>query len=237
MNPLLLFCVMTLCTTRRIAAFGTKTRQWPKINPPPPCSPHGPLVRHGINDISKAMVPVTRHGYHQHASYTRNKVKMSLRRDDSRIAENFLDDDFGAKGASDFLYNKTNLQQLNRRERMEYILERDGCDCVWCRTPFPQRSGSLATITTDHLIPKLKGGPSWIENEVAACPRCNKLRGHMMPLQFLDYCRESKGWQPNEIAIVTCLEDLNAAIQERGGQRKARPHLYKQLKRLGLSTS
>mmetsp|Transcript_23536 Transcript_23536/g.35601 ORF Transcript_23536/g.35601 Transcript_23536/m.35601 type:complete len:186 (-) Transcript_23536:296-853(-) len=74
-------------------------------------------------------------------------------------------------------------QQPNRRERMELILDRDGCTYVWCRTPL-----TIDTATTDHLLPKIKGGPSWIENELASCRTCNKKRGHTMPLEWLDEC-------------------------------------------------
>lgn len=120
----------------------------------------------------------------------------------------------------------TNKPQLNRRDRLEQLIQRDGDNCVWCRTPF-----QLTAATTDHLIPKLKGGPSWIENEVAACRRCNKQRGHTMPTDWLNICR-SRGWDPNETAIVDCLTCLDQAIQQRGGQRRARPHLANQLKKL-----
>ena len=108
---------------------------------------------------------------------------------------------------------------------MEVILERDGYDCVWCRRPL-----TMDSSTTDHLIPKLKGGPSWIENEVASCAKCNKNRGHTRPLDWLEQCEQV--WPSNRDAIERGLQSLSAAIQERGGQRKARPYLQHQLKQL-----
>ena len=39
--------------------------------------------------------------------------------------------------------------------------------------------------TTDHLVPKVKGGPSWLENEVVSCGRCNRERGHLSPADWL----------------------------------------------------
>lgn len=72
-------------------------------------------------------------------------------------------------------------------------------------------------------------------NEVAACKRCNKLRGHMMPMQWMALCKEEKGWEPKEEVLATCLKALDVAIQERGGQRKARPYLVKQLEQLGVN--
>ena len=120
-----------------------------------------------------------------------------------------------------------NNSQLNRRERMDQILERDGFQCVWCRCEIDAFSA-----TTDHVIPRIKGGPSWIENEVAACRRCNKQRGHKKPLDWLQECEEVKGWQPNKAVIARCLKSLDQAIQKKGGQRKARPYLATQLRRL-----
>ena len=117
-------------------------------------------------------------------------------------------------------------RELNRRERMELILDRDGMDCVWCRSPL-----DVDTATTDHVIPRIKGGPSWISNEVATCRRCNKARGHARPLEWLGECK-AKGWDPNEKAVDAKLRALDQAIQKRGGQRKARPYLARELRRI-----
>ena len=50
-------------------------------------------------------------------------------------------------------------RQMDRRQRMEAILERDGDLCVWCSVQFDDR---LNPATTEHLVPSIKGGPSWI---------------------------------------------------------------------------
>jgi hypothetical protein len=50
----------------------------------------------------------------------------------------------------------------NRRQRLEVILERDGPTCVWCGRRFE----GLVRPTTEHLVPRLKGCPFWIQNEV-----------------------------------------------------------------------
>lgn len=122
----------------------------------------------------------------------------------------------------------TGTSQLNRRQRMEIILGRDGAACVWCRRPLEV---GLVTATTEHLVPRIKGGPSWIENEVAACRRCNGERGHRTLGEWFDEC-ERRGWDPNRAVIVRALRALDAAILERGGQRRARPYLASQLRRL-----
>jgi hypothetical protein len=86
-------------------------------------------------------------------------------------------------------------------------------------------------LTFEHVIPRLKGGPAWIENEVAACSSCNRRRGHLAASSYLDDC-ETRGLQPNRVAIAASLGRLAAAIEQRGGARRARPHLQRELKRL-----
>ena len=118
--------------------------------------------------------------------------------------------------------------QLNRRQRMAIVLERDGAACVWCRRPLEI---GLVAATTEHLVPRIKGGPSWIENELAACRRCNGERGHRTPGEWFDEC-ERRGWNPNREVIVRALRSLSDAIAARGGQRRARPYIASQLRRL-----
>ncbi|MEZ5137528.1 MAG: HNH endonuclease [Acidimicrobiales bacterium] len=117
---------------------------------------------------------------------------------------------------------------LPRAERLARILERDGARCVWCGRPVGE---GLVAATTEHVVPRIKGGPSWIENEVAACRRCNGRRGHRTPAEWLDEC-EALGWEANPAAIVAALERLEGAIARRGGQRRARPYVAAQLRRL-----
>ena len=108
------------------------------------------------------------------------------------------------------------------------IIERDGPTCVWCRRVFDER---LVRPTTEHLVPRIKGGPSWLENEVAACRRCNNERGHRTLGEYADEC-EGLGRDPDVARIVRALHSLQAAIRERGGQRRARPYIATQLRRL-----
>ena len=117
--------------------------------------------------------------------------------------------------------------QADRKGRLGLILERDGPTCVWCGRRFE----GLVRPTTEHLVPRLKGGPSWLENEVAACRRCNGQRGHLPLGEWADEC-ERRGWAVDRARVVHTLEELHAAILERGGQRRARPWLLAQLRRL-----
>jgi hypothetical protein len=117
---------------------------------------------------------------------------------------------------------------LPRAERLRRILDRDGHECVWCRRPLEpgHRPASL-----EHVVPRLKGGPAWPENEVAACRACNRSRGHAAPVDWLRDC-EARGLEPNRAVIEHSLRALERAIAERGGQRRARPYLDAQLRRL-----
>ena len=80
-------------------------------------------------------------------------------------------------------------------------------------------------------MPRIKGGPSWVENEVAACKRCNNERGHRTLGEFADEC-EGLAREPDVARIIRSLEHLTDAIAIRGGQRRARPYVATQLRRL-----
>lgn len=85
--------------------------------------------------------------------------------------------------------------------------------------------------TTEHVVPRLKGGPSIIENEVAACGRCNGQRRHQSPAEWILEC-ERRGWEPDRDTIVRVLTSLQGAIERDGGWRRARPYIRSQLRRL-----
>jgi uncharacterized protein YfaT (DUF1175 family) len=117
--------------------------------------------------------------------------------------------------------------QLDRRERLRVAVERDGPRCVWCR----RECTGMVRVTTDHLVPKVKGGPSWLENEVVACARCNHERGHASPTDWLAECTR-RGWEPDVGAVAGALRALDRAITDRGGRRRARPYVAAQLRRI-----
>lgn len=117
--------------------------------------------------------------------------------------------------------------QPGRAERLHAAIQRDGATCVWCSRSF----GDLVVPTTEHLVPRVKGGPSWLENEVAACRRCNSERGHQALAQWADECRR-RGWRPDVDRVLRLLTELAAVIDRRGGRRRARPYIDHQLRRL-----
>ena len=130
------------------------------------------------------------------------------------------------------------VRQPDRATRLRDAVERDGPRCVWCRRecavaePATTRRVTLVRGTTDHLVPRVKGGPSWLENEVLACPRCNAERGHTSPADWFAECVR-RGWEPDGAAVLRAQRSLQQAIDRRGGQRRARPYLAAQLRRLG----
>jgi hypothetical protein len=117
--------------------------------------------------------------------------------------------------------------QPGRADRLAAAIDRDGATCMWCARPF----GGLVAPTTEHVVPRVKGGPSWLENEVAACRRCNRERGHLAPVPWLEECLR-RGWQPDGERLRRVLTELEIAIGRRGGQRRARPYVRSQLRRL-----
>lgn len=117
--------------------------------------------------------------------------------------------------------------QPGRAQRLDGAVARQGGRCVWCGRDF----GPLVAPTTDHLVPRVKGGPSWPENEVAACSRCNGQRGHTTPADWFEECQR-RGWHPDAEALRSALDALAVAVADRGGQRRARPYLASQRRRL-----
>lgn len=115
----------------------------------------------------------------------------------------------------------------DRSRRRALLLERDGATCVWCGRDF----GPLVRPTTEHVVPRVKGGPSWLENELLACRRCNGERGHRTPVAWLEEC-DRRGWEPDAARLLRSLAALEVAIGERGGQRRARPYVARELRRL-----
>lgn len=79
--------------------------------------------------------------------------------------------------------------------------------CYYCERVFmpKMRSGELSGIdfgdqslqgchrTIDHIIPESKGGRKSAPNTVEACGTCNRIKGSMLPEQFLDYLNECMG--------------------------------------------
>lgn len=120
------------------------------------------------------------------------------------------------------------MPQPSSAQRLVVALDRDGPFCVWCSREF----GDLVRPTREHVIPRVKGGPSIPENEVAACARCNRERGHQSPVQWLEEVA-GRGRTPRPEVIEAALRRLAAHIEEYGGLRRIRGYLRTELRKLG----
>lgn len=134
-------------------------------------------------------------------------------------------------GSSRTIYLEGMGASRSNSRRLNDALARCGSSCLWCGR---EVDTPLVAATVDHLVPRIKGGPTWPENLAVACHRCNAARGHQTPADWLDEC-ERRGWQPDRTAVVDALRALQTAIAERGGQRRARRYLVSQLRRLNKS--
>ena len=87
-------------------------------------------------------------------------------------------------------------------------LSRAGPECAWCRRPLAPGDPEASL---EHVVPRLKRGPAWPRNEVAACRTCNRPRGHLALVVRLEQCR-SRGHDPREELVAANLSRLRDAI-------------------------
>lgn len=74
------------------------------------------------------------------------------------------------------------------------VFERDRMTCFYCEemcVRTPEGASAYDPIrqrepTIDHIIPRIDGGSSRIENLVTACRRCNTLKGRRSPAWLLE---------------------------------------------------
>lgn len=108
-------------------------------------------------------------------------------------------------------------------------MELGGNRCAWCGYDLEKPN---ARPTRDHVVPKIKGGPTRLENEVASCGSCNRQRGHASPSQFIETSRRDRGLDPNAGLVADQLEALDAAIGREGGMRKIRDYVTREARRV-----
>jgi len=120
-------------------------------------------------------------------------------------------------------------RQLPPAERLDVLLERGAWRCAWCGYDLTK---SNARPTRDHIVPKIKGGPTRLENEVASCGSCNRQRGHASPSQFIETTRRDRGLDPNAALVASQLDSLNDAIAREGGMRKIRDYVTREARRV-----
>ena len=126
------------------------------------------------------------------------------------------------------MYDVAMARQHTKEDRLDILLELGGGNCAWCGFDL---SKPQARPVRDALVPKVKGGPSRLENEVAACGACNQLRGSSSPSQFIEKSRSERLLEPNAKLVAEQLDSLDAAIQSEGGMRKIRDYVTREAKR------
>jgi hypothetical protein len=118
---------------------------------------------------------------------------------------------------------------MSSEARLEHLLEIGGERCAWCGYDLTKPN---ARPTRDHIVPKVKGGPTRLENEVASCGSCNQKRGNTSPSQYVEASRRDRGLDPNAALIADQLDSLDAAIKREGGMRKIRDYVTREAKRV-----
>jgi len=78
------------------------------------------------------------------------------------------------------------IVKLTRKE----IFRRDNYTCQYC-------GRKMGALTVDHVIPRRLGGKTDWANVVAACPRCNHLKGGMTPKKSGMYPQKKPKRPPN----------------------------------------
>jgi len=58
------------------------------------------------------------------------------------------------------------------------LFRRDMCRCMYCGEVFSEKE-----LTRDHIVPRVQQGPDIWSNVVAACKRCNNVKGGRTPEQ------------------------------------------------------
>lgn len=73
---------------------------------------------------------------------------------------------------------------LGIKTRRQKIAEAGGMRCFYCAGALTMAMGQSNTATVDHKRPKSRGGTSAHANLVAACMRCNQLKGALTAGEF-----------------------------------------------------
>jgi len=69
----------------------------------------------------------------------------------------------------------------------EALRKEQGYKCFYCERGFGKTK--LTHCTIDHVQPLSRGGTEDWDNLVAACYRCNQLKGNMDYAEFAEFCR------------------------------------------------
>ena len=84
------------------------------------------------------------------------------------------------------------------------VFRRDGYACRYC-------GNDKVPLTVDHLVLWEEGGPSIEENLVAACRRCNKVRGNT---QYADWLKHPSYWKVATRGLTSAQQRANYVLAD-----------------------
>ncbi|KYG79648.1 HNH endonuclease [Roseivirga seohaensis] len=96
-----------------------------------------------------------------------------------------------------YIYSPFKSVVLSRQN----IFKRDGQECQYC--------GSTKSLTLDHVIPKSRGGKSSWQNLVAACYKCNSMKGDKTP-EEAGMLLKNRPFKPSYIMFVRNFSGLTS---------------------------
>ncbi len=92
-------------------------------------------------------------------------------------------------------YKKVALSRQN-------IFKRDGYQCIYC--------SKRDHLTLDHILPRSRGGRDSWHNLVAACQRCNTLKGDRTP----EEAEMQMSHKPFRPSFIMYLRDFNGKVMD-----------------------
>lgn len=67
--------------------------------------------------------------------------------------------------------------------------------CAYCHHPMTLEKNQMNSVTRDHIVPRSADGPTSRFNIVAACYRCNQIKGSMPLCEFIS------SYRPHEFPV------------------------------------
>lgn len=96
-----------------------------------------------------------------------------------------------------YIYSPFKSVVLSRQN----IFKIDGQECQYC--------GSTKSLTLDHVLPKSRGGKSSWQNLVAACHKCNSMKGDKTP-EEAGMLLKNRSFKPSYIMFVRNFSGLTS---------------------------
>lgn len=106
-------------------------------------------------------------------------------------------------------YRQRKLDNAFARADREAALRKQDGRCKYCLCKL-----SYKAVTRDHVIPRAAGGLDHRNNIVAACLRCNRLKGKMPVKDFIRMITSPESGEPMAFRMVWFDRRLNKALDD-----------------------